>query len=71
MITQDGQKIKEYAFIDHRSEGLGTIKPRDGEEIVGRVDYHGDHDEIFIEHRINGTTTQTVNVRDVSWIEFE
>lgn len=71
MITKDGQKIKEYSFIDRMGVGLGYVKPKDGEEIIGRVEYHGDHDEVFIEHRKNGQTIKTVNPNDVSDIVFD
>lgn len=73
MIIKDGQKIKEYMFIDHMSEGLGFIKAKEDEEIVGRVDFHGDHDEVFILHRriSDGSVLKTVNPHDISEIIFD
>lgn len=73
MIIKDGQKIKEYMFIDRLAEGLGFIKAKEDEEIIGRVDYHGDHDELFILHRriSDGATLKTVNLCDISEIVFD
>jgi hypothetical protein len=71
MITKDGKKVKRYSLIDHCNESLGCVVAREGEEIIGRVEFHGDHNEVFLEHRANGKTIRTVNVRDVSYIDFE
>ncbi len=73
MILKDGQKIKAYMLIDHCAEGAGYQKPRENEEFVGRIIYHGDHDEVFIEHRriSDGFTIETINARDIAVIEFE
>ncbi len=72
MILEDGQKIKQYLLIDHCNEGAGYQKPRENEEFISRIIYHGDHDEIFIQHRriSDGFTIETINVRDVAVIEF-
>jgi hypothetical protein len=73
MILKDGQKIKEYIFIDRMTKGLGFIKAEEDEEIIGKVDYHGDHDEVFILHRriSDGIALRTVNLADVSQIVFD
>ncbi len=72
MILKDGQKIKAYLLIDHCAEGAGYQKPEKDAEFIGRIIYHGDHDEIFIENRriSDGFTIETINTRDIAVIEF-
>ncbi len=73
MIIEDGQKIKEYIFIDRMAEGLGFIKAKEDEEIIGWIQDLGDHGEICIVHRrkSDGIILKTVNCADVSIIIFD
>ncbi len=72
MIPEDGKKIKQYYYIDRCGVELGAIEPRvTNETITGIVTYCGTHDIRYIEHRIGGKLTQTVNIADVSMIEWE
>lgn len=73
MITGNNtRKIKKYLYIDRMSEGLGFVKPQEGEEIIG-IPYQwcSENSYPFIEHRKNGIVIQTVNTLDVAIIVFE
>ena len=71
MISGNSErKIKAYIFID--DEGCGWTIPDDDEEIWG-IPYcwHSENSAPFIEHRMGGFVTVTVNCSDISLIEFE
>jgi hypothetical protein len=66
------QKIKEYLLIDRMNEGLGFIRLKEGEELVGiPYGWCNDSSTPFIEHRENGIAYKTVNCADVSIIVFD
>ena len=71
MITKDGQPIKRYQPIDHCAEGVKCTMPKGGERLIGRLVDRREYEDVFIEHVIAGRTVETMNARDVSWIEFE
>jgi len=73
MISGNSERpIKMYHLIDRLGKGYGWTKPEDGEEFWGiPYQWHGDNSMPFIEHRKNGFISQTVNVSDVSAIEFK
>ena len=70
MITEDGMKINGFFYIDHCAEGLGRRTHKENEVFIGRKMDCGDHDELFIEIKRDGKTVQTVNVKNISDIEF-
>ena len=73
MISGNSERpIKRYHFIDRLEEGYGWTNPDEGEEFWGiPYQWHGDNSLPFIEHRVNGFVTQTVNATDISSIEFK
>ena len=72
MITGDNEReIKAYVMIDRLEEGLSWQEPSEDDRIFGiPYGWHGENSKPFIEHRKNGFVTKTVNVSDVSEIEF-
>jgi len=70
-----GHKIKNivgYLPIDHNSNGLGWVGPGEGERFIGHpYGYHCDNSIPFIEVLGDNQTLRTINVLDVSEIEFE
>ena len=66
------KKIKKYFLIDRCAEGFGYISANNGETLIG-IPYGWYHENStpFIEHRVDGVVTKTVNVSDVSEIVFE
>ena len=72
MLTGKPRKVKQYLFIDRNAEGCGFVKPTEGEEIIC-IPYQwcSENSYPFIEHRVNGVMTKTINTADVSVIEFE
>ena len=74
MITGDKEReIKAYIMIDRLENGICWVEPCLGtyEKIIGiPFGFHADNSMPFIEHRANGRVTKTVNVADVSKIEF-
>ena len=73
MITGNSErKIKQFLSIDRCAEGYAFTKPKDGEEFVGIPYQWVANDSMpFIEIRKNGIVTATINVSDVSEIEYE
>ena len=65
------RRVSAYLCIDHLAEGFGWTKPEDGEDFVG-IPYgsYTDNSEPFIEVRVNGFVRRTINVRDLSMIDF-
>ena len=66
-----GRIVKEYFFIDRMNEGLGPVKPKEGELFVYNYEYHGDHSTNHIVVKKNDKITKIVNVVDLSEISFE
>ena len=63
--------IKMYFLIDRAGQNFGWTKPEEGEEFWGiPYHWHGENSTPFIEHRIKGKVTITVNCSDISSIEF-
>lgn len=73
MITGNAEcKIEKYLFIDRCGDVLEFVTPNDNEEIFGiPYRWHSENSCPFIEHRVNGVVTKTVNVDDVSEIIFK
>ena len=70
------KEIRAYIMIDHVNEGPCWVEAIEGtetesEKIIGiPLGWYGENSMPFIEHRLNGIVTKTVNVSDVSKIEF-
>ena len=65
------RRIARYLPIDHCAEGGGFITPDDGEVFVGIPNgWYEEGSQPFIEVRAKGEVVRTVNVFDLSEIEF-
>lgn len=73
MITGNSErKIEKYLPIDRCGDGFGFEIPKNGEEFIGiPYQWHSENSMAFIEYRVNGIVTKTVNALDVSEILFK
>ncbi len=65
------KKISRYLPISHGDEIYGFVEPKDGEEFIGYpYAWLSDNSYPFIEVVVNGETVRSINLLDISEIEF-
>ena len=65
------RRVKMYILIDRCGEGYGWTKPEKDEEFwCIPYGWLSDNSYPFIEHRVNGKVTISINCDDISSIEF-